>query len=103
MNVEKFSDELRVGAVSYTHLDVYKRQNAPGAVNARPYQLGTQFLGLQHILGRFSGIHHMQAGHEPVSYTHLDVYKRQRRRFQAGRGGPASAMPAGENGIPLDR
>ena len=41
-----------VGAVSYTHLDVYKRQ--VGAKPRRP-----------------------RHGKRPVSYTHLDVYKRQ--------------------------
>ena len=44
-------------AVSYTHLDVYKRQEYPGAV-AVLRQQG------EHVIGA-------------VSYTHLDVYKRQ--------------------------
>ena len=60
-----------VGAVSYTHLDVYKRQDLnwwhwndePEEANramARRYQ-------------------------QPVSYTHLDVYKRQPLRLMLWR------------------
>ena len=43
--------------VSYTHLDVYKRQDKGG---------------FAHI-----GNSHHHGPHRPVSYTHLDVYKRQ--------------------------
>ena len=49
-------EPTRADTVSYTHLDVYKRQHHaldPGAPNVRP------------------------GGAHPVSYTHLDVYKRQ--------------------------
>ena len=49
---------FRIKAVSYTHLDVYKRQR-----QLRPQRS-----------------HHPGAagdGSVPVSYTHLDVYKRQ--------------------------
>ena len=56
--------------VSYTHLDVYKRQilcHMDGMV----YQLIHTL-----VLGRGDG-HHRDAQHGPVSYTHLDVYKRQ--------------------------
>ena len=45
-------------AVSYTHLDVYKRQQR----------------GHQHPVGGVAGV---DGCHRPVSYTHLDVYKRQ--------------------------
>ena len=62
-------------AVSYTHLDVYKRQvmTQPGEtdgygafehVQALIQQAGTQFLDYVIV-------------NDPVSYTHLDVYKRQ--------------------------
>ena len=47
-------------SVSYTHLDVYKRQ--------------------KYILFIFIGIFpfvQFEIGADPVSYTHLDVYKRQ--------------------------
>ena len=46
-------------SVSYTHLDVYKRQ-VLGGVNV-----------LLHESGLFGDLF------PPVSYTHLDVYKRQ--------------------------
>ena len=54
----------RVGTVSYTHLDVYKRQGA----HQRAAREGGQ-RPEPGLAGR-SG---------PVSYTHLDVYKRQAR------------------------
>ena len=54
-----------IGAVSYTHLDVYKRQ--VGAVISMAIGAG----GLTQAL-IFSSI-----GAISVSYTHLDVYKRQ--------------------------
>ena len=45
--------------VSYTHLDVYKRQGRGRAVHeCQEHPAGAQ-------------------DHPPVSYTHLDVYKRQ--------------------------
>ena len=51
--------------VSYTHLDVYKRQ-------------------LKHFASADSQKLIEQVGYAPVSYTHLDVYKRQSK----GRTGP---------------
>ena len=45
-------------AVSYTHLDVYKRQTLEALRPPKTNQ---------------NGIHYVK----PVSYTHLDVYKRQ--------------------------
>ena len=65
---------LRYEPVSYTHLDVYKRQDQ-----------GVQTIyggnaGLDKLLRIASGCRvHRQAVdiHTPVSYTHLDVYKRQ--------------------------
>ena len=55
---------LTVGSVSYTHLDVYKRQTLDRMATKDPEHVNT-FLSL-------AGICYM-----PVSYTHLDVYKRQ--------------------------
>ena len=49
-------------AVSYTHLDVYKRQIFCGAAEGHE-QLAAPLAGADGLM--------------PVSYTHLDVYKRQ--------------------------
>ena len=57
-------------AVSYTHLDVYKRQ-----VWIRFSSMRSNCLGLS------AGISTVA-----VSYTHLDVYKRQALRSDGGRG-----------------
>ena len=56
-------------AVSYTHLDVYKRQRVDG-------ERGD--LHLQQI-PLVAAVRPRQGGltDEPVAYTHLDVYKRQ--------------------------
>ena len=55
--------------VSYTHLDVYKRQ-----VCERPCGLCKD----EHrMVSRLSFHRGAGSNHEPVSYTHLDVYKRQ--------------------------
>ena len=51
-----------IGPVSYTHLDVYKRQ-ALAQLDQIQRELGEAISG--------------QDGAYPVSYTHLDVYKRQ--------------------------
>ena len=57
--------------VSYTHLDVYKRQGVGSGI----------VINGQMVYGHdgFAG----ELGHTiiPVSYTHLDVYKRQVRRL----------------------
>ena len=60
--------QVKLTPVSYTHLDVYKRQ-----ADAVDNQCANHE---QQALAQFS---------EPVSYTHLDVYKRQDYR-QAGEG-----------------
>ena len=51
--------------VSYTHLDVYKRQQLDRAYRYSTYcsDIGITF----------------KSRVRPVSYTHLDVYKRQRK------------------------
>ena len=67
INIEKRWDG--VPAVSYTHLDVYKRQdgNKTPGIDCTTGSLGQ---GLSLAAG-------MAYGLKPVSYTHLDVYKRQ--------------------------
>ena len=81
-------------AVSYTHLDVYKRQQAcfGDHVNLQPEAHSSFFKALPHgAVEQADGwkvlhsgkAHPFQLGQElrhqdePVSYTHLDVYKRQ--------------------------
>jgi len=54
--------------VSYTHLDVYKRQVKPGPSHNEIRAAGILLFGVAENLPRTPGT---------VSYTHLDVYKRQ--------------------------
>ena len=60
--------EITTYPVSYTHLDVYKRQ------------IQKYFMDFHHIIrqfiDKFSTVTCM-CSYYPVSYTHLDVYKRQ--------------------------
>ena len=63
-----------MGTVSYTHLDVYKRQphyHCPDrTVQYSPFPVSFYLL--------FAGLlDYALYGLNPVSYTHLDVYKRQ--------------------------
>ena len=71
--------------VSYTHLDVYKRQgqflaDAGTAQTLVPVRYGIAVV----VYAVESNMHvrmllvEMLGAEEPVSYTHLDVYKRQR-------------------------
>ena len=70
------------GPVSYTHLDVYKRQLHDGSVVSMDHLLGygvldgqlLQLVGVVLLVLRGIG---QCGGIPPVSYTHLDVYKRQ--------------------------
>ena len=55
-------------AVSYTHLDVYKRQVTV---------LLTELNKVCFSDKRLPSCEHIQIYSKPVSYTHLDVYKRQ--------------------------
>ena len=59
---EATEGEDSVGPVSYTHLDVYKRQ----ALDRLEQEVKRQF----------------KESLEAVSYTHLDVYKRQGLRYR---------------------
>ena len=77
---------LAIKAVSYTHLDVYKRQRTNfrrrWALGPPPCQVGS---GLRRWRPRVRK--HLKPLREnaymsrSVSYTHLDVYKRQRHDF----------------------
>ena len=69
---------IRVGTVSYTHLDVYKRQ----AVITGQYLSWMRMIQREigWILDTLQGKILLSAGwgtDMSVSYTHLDVYKRQ--------------------------
>ena len=62
-------------AVSYTHLDVYKRQVCK--LDVAGVAIGTivsQFVSCVLVLYCLSKA---DTSYKPVSYTHLDVYKRQ--------------------------
>ena len=63
--------------VSYTHLDVYKRQGLPAACFAM-YQTALP-KNKQKVKGMLlaAGLTSFFTGITAVSYTHLDVYKRQ--------------------------
>ena len=80
---------LHMEPVSYTHLDVYKRQvvtrlSLRQGISFRPRsrKLETQTVHLSVCL--------MRCPRTAVSYTHLDVYKRQRvyRTKEKGGGAP---------------
>ena len=59
--------------VSYTHLDVYKRQGV-GEEQAKACRACKNFgAAISAVPGKLGNVYP-----DPVSYTHLDVYKRQR-------------------------
>ena len=59
-------------SVSYTHLDVYKRQHVASLISHMLFSLVVKF-GVEIIANGA----HLQSHSIAVSYTHLDVYKRQ--------------------------
>ena len=79
-------------AVSYTHLDVYKRQDTACDLSVclsmvsslldRPVSDKLIAIGEVGLGGEVRSVPNL----EPVSYTHLDVYKRQRQH-------PAQDLP----------
>ena len=71
---------LRHTAVSYTHLDVYKRQalNPPARttiliITLSPVKYIDNYSVNNSLFSEHKAVHTTM----PVSYTHLDVYKRQ--------------------------
>ena len=76
---------LRLCAVSYTHLDVYKRQNKNnlGILKNIPTSILSK-LNISHSFLATNNDSEIEVSiisgastSEAVSYTHLDVYKRQ--------------------------
>ena len=73
--------------VSYTHLDVYKRQLVLVGMDRDGAPRQAHIKGMRQRAFRYDapgsdkayGFRHM-GGSGPVSYTHLDVYKRQMQR-----------------------
>ena len=73
-------------SVSYTHLDVYKRQGISFEVNEGEIVtlIGANGAGKSTTLNTISGLLHSKTGHiefmgEPLN--HVDVYKRQEGSF----------------------
>ena len=96
--ITSFRSRTGITAVSYTHLDVYKRQalsegtSSPGG--SKELQAEREFwfhLGICAGGGRGISLQ----GPCPVSYTHLDVYKRQ---IPGGAGGTGQAFWTVERG-----
>ena len=70
----------RSGAVSYTHLEVYKRQIFVSRRNAAPIVV---YAATEEDFPAREELEAIQRGIEAVSYTHLDVYKRQVLRISS--------------------
>ena len=66
----KKREERGTAPVSYTHLDVYKRQDVI-------YLLIIRLNSIDHIVITLQLCYLPRTSHCTVSYTHLDVYKRQ--------------------------
>ena len=100
-NSNRYFRWTTVGAVSYTHLDVYKRQEQVKAwggdtvktiqkekpdtfkftlIEALNEEVLKSSYGSDNVSGTVAaGLTVKASSRETVSYTHLDVYKRQRR------------------------
>ena len=72
---------LSTKAVSYTHLDVYKRQTPSTNYRKEGHEMPCPHnqISIVQRSNRQSAVAAAayQSGEKPVSYTHLDVYKRQ--------------------------
>ena len=73
---------IRISTVSYTHLDVYKRQELKGLTSSDPLAKSNiqisfdQQINIVEVLG-YPVLKKLNEPIKAVSYTHLDVYKRQ--------------------------
>ena len=65
--------------VSYTHLDVYKRQEVDRMDGAQFAKMlsDKHLFELNRMEYKYSTVSVKEFAELPVSYTHLDVYKRQ--------------------------
>ena len=72
-----FDDDVTPQPVSYTHLDVYKRQAQGGGSMRVISREALQALRERYPKGARVELVQMDDPQAPVSYTHLDVYKRQ--------------------------
>ena len=85
-NVVRAEAVVPCAPVSYTHLDVYKRQaqksapDAPADVLRGAEDKGAAAQGAQISRGDLAAVR-VKVDAAPVSYTHLDVYKRQMSMF----------------------
>ena len=69
--------KLSIKPVSYTHLDVYKRQAFATYIRAILLRDTGSTLSPFHAFLFLQGLETLSLRVKPVSYTHLDVYKRQ--------------------------
>ena len=78
ITVSADEDWIAIVTVSYTHLDVYKRQpyvkTVDGEFSIEPAN-GADYVDRSKDFSH--KIDHDDLCYKPVSYTHLDVYKRQ--------------------------
>ena len=88
--LEAFGKLIGGAPVSYTHLDVYKRQDSGRIqvavtvyrVNGSLHGIQRGYIQLQYRLRRNAHKGNLSGPLNPVSYTHLDVYKRQGQHGQ---------------------
>ena len=76
-------DEFASASVSYTHLDVYQRQDLNITISVIDNGIGINGEDIPRLAKPFEQVENEHSrlnqgtGLGPVSYTHLDVYKRQ--------------------------
>ena len=75
------SPAIGIRTVSYTHLDVYKRQDCNRDFRHQKGSGVSKTAFWRQQLSADKRQAERTAALDPVSYTHLDVYKRQLRQF----------------------
>ena len=93
--INRIDDEMLalLGPVSYTHLDVYKRQGLPQVAFGHFWRVKSATPAVAVLIKPFIKLAPPLGDNRllPVSYTHLDVYKRQGQC--GGNGGFAGCQP----------